>query len=209
MKDMKRKVVYALEMSNDTVKIGISSRIDQRIQELKNASGMDVLNIYKTKKLPHKLAMAIEAAAHKYFADVRLNGEYFNADFADVVNYLRKQEKLGGRDETVVDSNSATTSSMKAIDKVFKEICDIIKRYDSFWFRIYIDNGKEVCFADKAYSPYMAGMLAIKCAVTFQADYKKLGEPHYTEYRAGMRDMAAGLGVQLVGALGSEATNHD
>lgn len=115
MKDMKRKVVYALEMSNDTVKIGISSQIDLRVRQVENASGMDILNVYKTGELPHELAIAIEAEAHKHFADFRLNGEFFKVDFVDAVNFLWVQEKLGKYNETTKELRFLTFDFMSKL----------------------------------------------------------------------------------------------
>jgi len=83
------KCVYVLEMSNDTVKIGISKNVNNRIKTITSSSGLAVLNLYKSKMFEKEIALTIEKACHCKFAAARVKGEFFKISFADACAELK------------------------------------------------------------------------------------------------------------------------
>ena len=75
------KHVYALDMSNDTVKIGIAQNTSVRISGITHASGLDVRRYHETALVANETAAEIERELHRHFADFRTNGEFFNISF--------------------------------------------------------------------------------------------------------------------------------
>ena len=82
--------VYAFLMSNATTKIGHSDDIDDRIKRMKREKGLEVMKEHHSKKLPRNSAMRIESTLHRKYARFKVDGEFFNADFADVCTALDK-----------------------------------------------------------------------------------------------------------------------
>lgn len=82
-------VVYVFDIGNNICKIGISKRVAERAKEISNQSGRKVLRYRHTKKQTTNVtARAIEQACHKYFNSHRMQGEFFNAGFEDICNFL-------------------------------------------------------------------------------------------------------------------------
>ena len=73
------KRVYLFELSNGTVKIGVSSNIERRITEIENQTGAKVLKIACTEETDN--AFCIEHSIHEELSDKRVYGEYFSASF--------------------------------------------------------------------------------------------------------------------------------
>lgn len=82
--------VYAFDMSNDTVKIGVSSCVERRVAGVEYASELKVLRIYQTKDLPRALAFHLEKDCHKALAAYRVNGEFFSVPFEQACDELNK-----------------------------------------------------------------------------------------------------------------------
>ena len=82
--------VYAFLMSNATTKIGHSDDIDDRIKRMKREKGLEVMKEHHSKKLPRNSAMRIESTLHRKYARFKVDGEFFNADYADVCDALDK-----------------------------------------------------------------------------------------------------------------------
>lgn len=80
--------VYALKMSDSTVKIGATSNLEQRIKSIKTATGLDVLAVHRTEFAPRDVIFHIESLCHATFENHRARGEYFNITFEEACNEL-------------------------------------------------------------------------------------------------------------------------
>lgn len=85
------KTVYALDMSNGTVKIGVTQNLAQRIARIEGHSGLIVLRHFESKTFSDGNAFAIERACHKTFAAERTNGEFFAIKFEDAVAEIERR----------------------------------------------------------------------------------------------------------------------
>lgn len=120
----KLKCVYALEMSNATVKIGMSQNVKQRIAAITGASGLSVLNCYNTKMFAEEIARTIEKACHENFSAYRIKGEFFNIAFSDACEILKK----------LVTEYELKTNGVQVFDhEKFGKIRTIIIN-DEIWF---------------------------------------------------------------------------
>lgn len=84
--------VYALEMSNGTVKFGITKSIKERIFAIKASGGLDVINFYHTEFAPHNFMLSVERACQKRFKDFQTQGEFFNITFDEACAELDKHK---------------------------------------------------------------------------------------------------------------------
>lgn len=80
--------VYAFEMSDDTVKIGLSENPDNRAKQVAGAVFLDVKRIYHTGYAPRSFMYSIESTCHAKFADRRVRGEFFAIPFEEAVAEL-------------------------------------------------------------------------------------------------------------------------
>lgn len=81
-------------MSNNTVKIGVSSNLEKRKATIENASGLKIIQCCYTELLDKEIAYKIEHICHKNFKKNRLNGEFFNISFEEAVLELQKHANL-------------------------------------------------------------------------------------------------------------------
>ena len=82
--------LYVAEMSNNSVKIGITNNINKRLNAIQNASGLTVLRqlvLCSTKQV-----RKIERLIHNQFKKDRIRGEYFSTDFDIVCNFIKEQK---------------------------------------------------------------------------------------------------------------------
>lgn len=84
------RCVYAVEISNKTVKIGYTGNIRRRMQTISSSSGMEIINSYATEFVDSEIAYSIEQACHETFSKYRLKGEFFRISFADACTELDK-----------------------------------------------------------------------------------------------------------------------
>lgn len=77
------RCVYALLMSNQTVKIGQTQYFERRLRQIELSAGLTVVKHYHTDYLDGQTARRIEKALHLLFADKRILGEFFNVTFED------------------------------------------------------------------------------------------------------------------------------
>lgn len=75
--------VYAFEMSDNTVKIGVTRNVKKRAKSVASAVYLDVLRIHQTDFAPFHDMVSVEQACHAAFADRRVRGEIFNISFAE------------------------------------------------------------------------------------------------------------------------------
>ncbi len=77
--------VYAFEMSDNTVKIGVTTNPDKRVKSVKSAVYLDVLRSHCTGFAPINFMRIIEARCHAAFAGRCVRGEYFSITFEEAV----------------------------------------------------------------------------------------------------------------------------
>lgn len=75
--------VYAFEMDDDTVKIGVTQDADRRKIEVAHAKSRDVLRACHTEYAPYSFMTRLERRCQAAFADRRVRGEYFNITFEE------------------------------------------------------------------------------------------------------------------------------
>ena len=80
--------VYAFEMSDDTVKIGVSKDTQKRAKGVKAAVYLDVLRVHQTGVAPFGFMRSLESRCHAAFDDRRVRGEFFNITFEEAVAEL-------------------------------------------------------------------------------------------------------------------------
>ena len=76
--------VYAFELEDNTVKIGMSGNIAERIKGVEYETHLKVISVFSLKVETRKKAFTIEAALHKHFAEQCKQGEFFTVDFSEV-----------------------------------------------------------------------------------------------------------------------------
>lgn len=77
-------LVYAVLLSNLLVKIGLSSDFNRRLKELRKETHCDILEWATTTMLPFLDAVKFEKNCKDKFFDYVVDGEFFNAPFAQV-----------------------------------------------------------------------------------------------------------------------------
>ena len=90
--------VYAFEMSDNTVKIGITRNTDKRVKGVQRAVYLDVLRVHQTIFAPLEFMRIIEARCHATFIDRRVRGEYFDITFEEACAELdRYAEEIAAK----------------------------------------------------------------------------------------------------------------
>ena len=82
--------VYAFEMSDHTVKIGVTHNVQKRIRSVEASVYLKVVNSHFTGFAPFKFMRSVESACHKSFEARRVRGEYFNIAFHEACAELDK-----------------------------------------------------------------------------------------------------------------------
>ena len=80
--------VYAAEMSDDTVKIGVSIKPYERVQQVAGAVYLKVKRVHHTAFAPRSFMYDIESRCHATFDDRRARSEFFNITFEEAVAEL-------------------------------------------------------------------------------------------------------------------------
>ena len=75
--------VYALEMSDRTVKIGVTTNLEKRIKQVSGAVCLDVLNVHHTGFAPFGFMNSVEKECHQTFSNKRVRGEFFDITFEE------------------------------------------------------------------------------------------------------------------------------
>ena len=86
----KLSCVYAFEMGDATIKIGVTQDVEERVKSVSRAKCQDVLRIHSTELAPLNFMRVIEARCHATFEDRRERGEYFAITFEEAVAELDK-----------------------------------------------------------------------------------------------------------------------
>ena len=88
------KHVYAFDLSNGTVKIGVSNDVGRRRVDISNSSGLEIPRWCYTEALKDKRAYEIESACHKFFAPRRTRGEFFKIPYEEARDKLQTYGKI-------------------------------------------------------------------------------------------------------------------
>lgn len=80
------KYVYVMSSSSGLVKIGVSSAVEQRKNQLENQSGFTIDRVAKFG--PFNSATRLERIAHNEFKKHRVGGEWFTVRFSDAVKVV-------------------------------------------------------------------------------------------------------------------------
>ena len=80
--------VYALLMSNGTVKIGHTGNIRERVAKIKRQTGLTVNKLHFTFDISRDIARKIEWACQENFSLQRMKGEFFNCTFAEICGLI-------------------------------------------------------------------------------------------------------------------------
>ena len=90
--------VYALLMSNGTVKIGHSGNVKKRVSCIESKHGLTVEKIYHTPFISREIARLIEKACHNIFSPSKVDGEFFSIKFesacAEIDTFVKFVEAL-------------------------------------------------------------------------------------------------------------------
>lgn len=88
------KHVYAFDMGNGTVKIGVSIDVGRRRQDISNSSGMEIARWCYTEAVRDFIAYKNESECHAFFAPYRTRGEFFRIPFAEAHAKLQTYGKV-------------------------------------------------------------------------------------------------------------------
>lgn len=87
-----KKCLYVFKLSDDSIKIGVSKNPEQRMKTLSKQSGKKITTKWYSEPLEN--AFKIEKDLHKSFSKHRLEGEYFQIDFNDVLSAIKDKYQL-------------------------------------------------------------------------------------------------------------------
>lgn len=113
---------YAFLMSNATTKIGHSDDIEDRIKRMKREKGLEVMREHHSPKLPRDDARSIEKTLHKKYARFKVDGEFFNADYADVCNSLDRATAEYSEEIITVTESSGISDYERA--RLLVDLCN-------------------------------------------------------------------------------------
>lgn len=80
--------LYTFEMSDNTVKLGISRQVGKRRYQVTNATGLDVLRVHQTEPMPKRIALNLEKRLCAAFSERNARNEFFNITFEEAVAAL-------------------------------------------------------------------------------------------------------------------------
>ena len=98
--------VYAFDMSDDTVKIGLTTKFEERTKSVQAAVYLKVTRHHHTGFAPLEFMRVIEARCHATFADRRVRGEYFAISFEEAVAELDRHAEDISKALAQADENS-------------------------------------------------------------------------------------------------------
>lgn len=100
--------LYAFEMSDNTVKIGATSKSEKRIHEVEQKVYLKVLRWHFTDFAPYEFITKTELHCHAKFDDRRVRGEFFDIPFEEACAELDRYNEtfnaaLKAADEKLLD----------------------------------------------------------------------------------------------------------
>ena len=108
--------LYALEMSDGSVKIGVTKNLDKRIGNVKRSVYLDVLRTHQTALAPRRFIFSLEKICHAAFEARRVRGEFFNITFEEA------QAELDRHAQSIADAlHAADQKYIDVLDFYFNE----------------------------------------------------------------------------------------
>lgn len=106
------KHIYIFKSETGECKIGVSNNVNKRLSAIKMQGGKNIIEVFYTPKCFN--AYKIENNMHKYFADKRLIGEWFDIDFNNATSILKEEFN---KNVNIIDDNSFNCVSLNSTDK--------------------------------------------------------------------------------------------
>ena len=91
---LKNSHVYVVLLSNNTVKIGNASDVDERIKQIESKTNLKVLNHHYSPLMTRKNARLMEIYCQKIFSPYKTDGEFFSVNFEATCNAIDIIAKL-------------------------------------------------------------------------------------------------------------------
>lgn len=112
--------VYAMEMSDHTVKIGATGDIAKRKKSLESTFHLNVLNVHTTVSAPRNVVFKVEHDCHKVFAERRVRGEFYAITFAEACAELdQHNEELSAAREIATEKALEYRALYKKLEERF------------------------------------------------------------------------------------------
>ena len=115
--------VYAFDMSDATVKIGVTTNVGERVKSVSRAVYLEVTRIHNTPLAPLDFMRVIEARCHAAFFGRCERGEFFNITFEEAVAELDKHA------DEIADAFHA--ADKKYLDKVIYFHEEFLPQYNN------------------------------------------------------------------------------
>ena len=106
--------IYCFEMSNGTVKIGISNNVPYRAKDVEYRTRLKVTNVFYLTVGSRRKAFDIEIALHKYFAAQCVQREFFLIDFNEACEQIKaiiNEPEIEEQDEFPLFNNTDNADS--------------------------------------------------------------------------------------------------
>lgn len=113
--------IYALEMNNGIVKIGVTTNLEKRIQGVKGF--LDVIRVHSTNFAPRSFMYDLEKRLHAVFEKHRVRSEYFAITFEEAVAELDSHA-----DEIADALKKADEKTIEEINYIFNELLPAIRK---------------------------------------------------------------------------------
>ena len=134
---LKDSHVYVVLLSNNTVKIGNASDINERIKQIESKTNLKVLNHHYSPLMTRKSARLMEIYCQKIFSPYKTDGEFFSVNFEatcnaidiiaklfDAVSEIERGEKLLAIAEKLTDSPEKQHVLVSSANFIVGSKCD-------------------------------------------------------------------------------------
>ncbi|MBQ6004835.1 MAG: GIY-YIG nuclease family protein [Selenomonadaceae bacterium] len=134
---LKDSHVYVVLLSNNTVKIGNASDINERIKQIERKTNLKVLNHHYSPLMSRKSARLMEIYCQKIFSPYKTDGEFFSVNFEatcnaidiiaklfDAVSEIERGEKLLAIAEMLTDSPEKQHVLVNSANFIVGSKCD-------------------------------------------------------------------------------------
>lgn len=89
------KHIYIFKSETGECKIGVSNNVNKRRSTIEMQGGKRIVDVFYTTKCFN--AYEIESALHRYYADKRLVGEWFDVNYNEAISILEKEFKTNAQ----------------------------------------------------------------------------------------------------------------
>lgn len=88
--DKETKAVYVAQFNDNSVKIGVSQNVDNRLSDIQRDTRLTLINRWNTDQVEKMKAFEIEKQAHEYFSLHRIHGEFFDVFYLDACEKVKE-----------------------------------------------------------------------------------------------------------------------